>query len=385
MTLPKFFCFLIICCASEVCAQQIISGRITDAETGKPVAYSTVAAPASVQTLSNETGEFDLILTALPVTLQISHLGYQSKTLTIEKQSSPVNILLTPKTFELPEARVGNPALAIIQEATKKAMENYKKTFPAKAFLRQTAYQAGKPAYLQEIWFDASWTAYGLIKWNPTESRRLDAGKGINYTNFSFSTLIFSGYLPNNLLIKPLRKNADSLYTFKLTGTTEKNGQEIARINCIPRNGIKGVRFEGDYYINTVTNDIVMIDGIIRDMKFTSSGPMSIKNRETRFLAQFHLNDQGDNVLEYTTFNLINRLKVMGFGTQDTELYNTLFFTTLPNTNPATLLDDVKPDINDQTLIRSMHTDPDFWQKNPGITRTAREQEAIKELEKTPR
>ena len=385
MTLPKFLCFLIICCASEVCAQQIIGGHVTDAETGKPIAFSTVTAAASLQTLSNETGEFELSLSNLPITLQVSHLGYQTRTLTIEKQSSAVNIQLIPKTFELPEAKVGNPALAIIQEAAKKAMENYKKTFPGKAFLRQTAYQAGKPAYLQEIWFDASWTAYGLLKWNPTESRRLAAGKGINYTNFSFSTLIFSGYLPNNLLLKPLRKSADSLYTFKLTGTTEKDGQEIARINCIPRTGVKDVRFEGDYYINTVTNDIVMIDGIIRDMKFTSSGPMSIKNKETRFSAQFHLNDQGDNVLEYATFNLINRLKVMGFGTQDTELYNTLFLTTLPNTFPAAALEDVRPDINDQSLIRSMHTDPEFWQKNPGIIRTAKEQEAIKELEKIPR
>lgn len=382
MHIPKLLCFFILSSIQAIHAQQTFTGHIIDAETKRVIPYATVTAVSAQTILANEAGEFELRPQIFPLTLQISHLGYQTTSVQLNSEQTGLIIInMTPRTFQLPEVKVGNPALAIIREATEKAMLNYEHIFPAKAFLRQMAYQAGKPAYLQEIWFDASWTAFGLIKWNPTQSRRITAGKGINYTNFSFSTLIFSGYLPNNVLLKPLSKKAESWYIFKLTGTMDKNGQEIARISCIPRKGITGVRFEGDYYINTVTNDVVYIDGLIREMNFQGSGHLSVENKESRITAQFRLNKQGQNVLEYATFNLLNRLKIAGAGKQqDTELYNTLYLTGLALSQNAAL-QDVNPDINDQTLVQSMHTNPEFWQKNPGISRTAKEQQAIKELE----
>ena len=62
-------------------------------------------------------------------------------------------------------------------------------------------------------------------------------------------------------------------------------------------------------------------------MFFKSNGPVSIKNKETAFIAQYRLNKQGDNVLDYSVFNTSNRLKMMGLGVQDTDLYSTLYMT----------------------------------------------------------
>ena len=85
-----------------------------------------------------------------------------------------------------------------MQDATDKALKTYNKSNFGKAFLRQIAYEANEPVYLNEIWMDAEWKPYGLIGWHPTEARHLQGQKGISYTNTSFFSFIFSGYLANS-------------------------------------------------------------------------------------------------------------------------------------------------------------------------------------------
>lgn len=368
---------------SSICvlAQQRISGVIVEKNTGSPVVFATVQAQNQKSTLTNGSGEFELTITSLPVTLLITHLNYAGGSFEVKTADAQLKIELDPQVMTLKEVSVGNPAIAIMQDVTNKALKTYNKSNFGKAFLRQIAYEAKEPIYLNEIWMDAEWKPYGLIGWHPTEARHLQGKKGISYTNTSFVTFVLSGYLANSFHKKPLLKRVDSLYTFKLAGTYLQDGEEIAKIICTPKRELKEKRFEGAYYVNTVTNNVLKIEGVIKGMFFKSNGPVSIKNKETEFIAQYRLNKQGDNVLDYAVFNSTNRLKMLGFGVQDTDLYSTLYMMDDAHIN-QNILEEVSSTINDSNLVKAMTYNEDFWKKNPGIKRTAREQAAIEILEK---
>jgi len=371
-----FFILLSTC----LYAQQKVSGRLTDKNTGTAIAFATVQVKDGKSTLTNESGEFDLMVKGLPVTFIISHLNYQGVTVNINNTANSLS--LTPKSLTLQEVSVGNPALAIMQEASDKAMKSYDHATYGKAFLRQTAYESGKPTYMNEIFLNAEWKPFGLIAWHPTEARHLKAVNGISYSNTSFFSFILSGYLANSVHKKPLLISKN--YTFKLEGTFEQDGQEIAKISCTPIASLKGEkRFEGIYYINTVTNNVLKIEGTIKAMNFKASGPVSITNKETTFIAQYKLNEAGYNVLDYSIFNSSNRLRILGIGTQTTELYSTLYMISDEAVNKEEL-QEVSSKINDSSLVKAMIYNEDFWKNNQGIKRTEKEKDAIEILEKIP-
>jgi len=372
---------LLFISSAYVLAQQKIAGTVVEKNTGTPIAFATVQVKNLKSTLTNENGEFELVVPELPVQILISHLNYAGAGLQVITAGTELKIALDPQAMTLKEVTVGNPAIAIMQDAADKAYKTYNKSNYGRALLRQIAYESDRPVYLNEIWLDAEWKPYGLIAWHPTQARHLQGAKGISYTNTSFFSFILTGYLANSIHQKPLLKKVDSLYNFKLAGTYSQDGEEIAKIICTPKNKLKGKRFEGSYYVNTVTNNVLKIEGVIKGMYFKSSGPVSVKNKETTFVAQYRINKHGDNVLDYSMLNTSNSLKVLGFGVQQTDLYSTLYMIDDETINPREL-EAVDLEINDTKLVKAMTYNDDFWKKNPGIKRTEKEQAAIEILEK---
>ena len=364
-------------------AQHKISGVVVEKNSGTPVSFATIQMKNVNSTLTNENGEFELSAPALPAEVSVSHLNYGAVIVKFTDATAVLRITLEPKTLILKEVTIGNPATAIMQDVSDKALKNYERSNYGKAFLRQIAYENGQPTYMNEIFMNAEWKPYGLIAWQPTQARHLKAAKGISYTNTSFFSFILSGYLANSVHKKPLLRKVDSLYKFKMAGTYDQNGQEIAKIICTPKPALKGKRFEGIYYINTATNDVLKIEGVIKGMYFSSQGPVSVTNKEAVFIAQYKLNAAGDNVLDYSIFNTTNRLKVLGFGTQDTDLFSTLYMVDNTQFNKNELKE-VSGTIDDSSLVKAMTYDADFWNQNQGIKRTAKEKASIEILEKIP-
>lgn len=367
-------------------AQQRLSGVVTEKNTGTPVPFATVQSKNAKSSLTNESGEFEIDVPELPAGITISHLNYEAVTLKAINPDGQLKISLVPKVLTLKEVSVGNPAIVIMQEAEDKAVKDTGNVNYGKAFLRQIAYEDGKPVYLNEIFFDAAWKPSGLTKWYPTQSRHMESTRGLSYTNFSFYSFILSGYLSNTIHKKPVSGHpvrVDSLYSFKLAGTYDDHGQEIAKISCTPRSFVKGLRFEGFYYVNTVTNNVLKIEGRMLGVVFHGAVVASIKNKETTFTAQYRLNKAGENVLDYSLLNTSNRLKLLGFGVKDTDLYSTLYMVDDDHTDKNKLAN-ATPKINDGDLIKAMTFNADFWKNNQGIKRTEKEQAAIEILEKIP-
>lgn len=383
MRRSAYIAILLVIISFNLFAQQKVAGIVTDKSTGLPVAFATVTAKNSSSVLTNQSGEFELKTPDLPVNITISHLNYEGLTLKLSTSEAKVKITLNPKILNLKEVTVGNPAIAIMQAASDKAVKNSERANYGKAFLRQIAYESEKPTYMNELFFDAEWKGYGLLKWHPTQARHMAASRGLSYTNFSFYSFVLSGYLTNNYSKKPLLGRVDSLYTFRLAGTYDQNGQEIAKIICTPKPKLKGQRFEGTYYVNTATDNVIKIEGNIRGVVFHGGGPVSVKNEETVFIAQYRINKDGDNVLDYSLLNTTNRIKLLGFGVQNTDLYSTLYMTDDDLINKEQLKE-ITPKIDDTNTVKAMTFDAGFWKNNQGIKRTEKEQSAIEILEKIP-
>lgn len=380
---PAIFTLLLLfACFSNIFAQQKLQGIVVEKNTGSPVAFATIQVKNAKSTLTNENGEFELSVNTLPTFLSISHLNYKSVSVEVSTAQS-IKITVEPQALMLKDVIVGNPAIAIMQDARDKAAKIFDQSFYGKAFLRQIAYEGGRPTYMNEIFFDAEWKPFTMVSWNPTQARHLKGKSIIAYSNLSYLTFILSGYLGNNQAIKPLTKKVDSLYNLKLTGTYFANGQEIAKISCIPKFKIKGLTFEGDYYVNTVTNDVIKIEGHIKGIKISGGGPLGFKNKSAVFTAQFKLDKNGNNVLDYIILNTSNILKIVGIGAKTTDLYSTLYMIDDLPVN-KTALRSIKEEIEDSAIAKAAIYEEDFWKNNQGIKRTAKEQSSIEILEKTP-
>ncbi|WP_316803093.1 carboxypeptidase-like regulatory domain-containing protein [Pedobacter nototheniae] len=361
---------------------QKIKGKITDEDTYSGVAYVTVQTDANHKTITNENGEFELKVSALPCAINISHVSYQPLTVNINDESL-LNIKLKAVTLTLNDIVVGNYALSIMQSAYNRVKINLEEPHYAMAFLRQIAYENDKPTYLNEVYFNAEWKTYGLLKWVPTESRYLKGDTHISYSNLSYSTLIFSGYLSNDRCIKPLSPKLDSAYSFKIKNTYKLGNEEIAIISCALKIKTNRVYFEGDYYVNTETFEILKLDGVLKNFNLTSKGLMGIKLKSVNLVSQYSTNGIEKTVLDFSSLIFKSKVTVLGIGTKTTELSNTLYMIDYNNIyNKGLKQLQVKTD--DVKMTQSMSYNPQFWQENQTIKRTAKEEEAVKILEQAP-
>src|SRR5690606_410936 len=99
------FVLLAILTGTTVKAQERISGRVQDAETGQPLASVHVTVEGSGQgTITNDEGRFTMAVPELPVTLQARHIGYVTGRISVpERTDTPILITLAPAVLELDE------------------------------------------------------------------------------------------------------------------------------------------------------------------------------------------------------------------------------------------------------------------------------------------
>ncbi len=103
-------------------SQYIVKGRIVDTTTLQPISFANISIKESLYgTISDVDGNFSISLKSLPVQIQISFVGYETKIFSIDKlPEKNIIITLKPQTFVLPELTVKageNPAHRIIRKA----------------------------------------------------------------------------------------------------------------------------------------------------------------------------------------------------------------------------------------------------------------------------
>ncbi|WCT11318.1 carboxypeptidase-like regulatory domain-containing protein [Mucilaginibacter jinjuensis] len=365
-------------------AQQL-TGVIKDVSTNQPLPFVSVGIKGTPHgTVTNEQGGFVLTASALPITLVISHLGYQAIEQTISNINQNLSISLTPQSTQLPEVTVGNPALSIMQSTVAKVAKTVRNEYFPKVFFRRLTLEGDKPTFFAESFLDAQWQAWGLTKYKISNSRYLQSDNGVNYNNIAMFNMLCSGYVGNSLLVSPIFHKPDSLYKFSIKETFKANGHEIAVIKCeLKDQDFAHTAFEGDYYIDTENYNILKTDGTIHHFMMTASGPFNLKVKDVRLITQYKLDADSNMVLDYSNFTLKSTLKAGFVGLKQLTYSGQIFALDYPQSANKTGLADVTLDKlqKEEEKFKSVAYDPGYWKNNPVIKRTSDEDTAVTQLE----
>ena len=87
-------------------------------------------------TITNEEGEFRIVLENIPGKLLISHVTYKKRILEVRK-SDFIKVNLPIAAIQLPEFQTGNPAVAILNAVIRKAVSDSANKHITRHFIRK--------------------------------------------------------------------------------------------------------------------------------------------------------------------------------------------------------------------------------------------------------
>ncbi len=124
-------------------AQIVISGSVTDAQTGHPLPYVSVSIDGKdTHTVTNDDGHFTLKTGEKTQYLHLSHIGYKTRRVSLEQGSTEnLRIRMVSNTIELSEVLVStNDPLEVLRAAMAHVEKNYSdKPELMRCFYRETA------------------------------------------------------------------------------------------------------------------------------------------------------------------------------------------------------------------------------------------------------
>lgn len=153
---------LSLACVALQAQQTTLSGVVTDAKSGNPIAQATVAM-AGVSVVTNDDGMFTLKVKPAAGTLTVSHLGYRTMRVKVsDNHSAPVTVRLQPTAIQLKEVVVWNEdPWKLIEQALEKVPDNYNTTPQLyRCFYRETAQKRSRYIYVAEGVVDMYKTGY---------------------------------------------------------------------------------------------------------------------------------------------------------------------------------------------------------------------------------
>lgn len=142
----------------------VLSGTVSSDRTGERIAHATIVAEGlGVAVVTNDDGYFTLKTETQPDAITVSHLGYQSRRISLKgKTAETIKIRLKPTAIALQELVVwtDNPR-QLVDIAIRKIPENYaRKPELYKCFYRETAMKRQHYIYVAEGVVDMYKTAY---------------------------------------------------------------------------------------------------------------------------------------------------------------------------------------------------------------------------------
>ena len=241
----------------------VLSGTVSSDRTGERIAHATIVAEGlGVAVVTNDDGYFTLKTETQPDAITVSHLGYQSRRISLKgKTAENIKIRLKPTAIALQELVVwtDNPR-QLVDIAIRKIPENYaRKPELYKCFYRETAMKRQHYIYVAEGVVDMYKTAY-----NRTADRdRVAIVKGRRLLSpkrgDTLSVKVMGG--PVQPIQLDIAKNLDFLlnaeelanYTFRMEPTTTINDRLQYVVSLWPNAIQPYALYTGKLYIDRET------------------------------------------------------------------------------------------------------------------------------------
>jgi hypothetical protein len=243
-------------------AQVTVKGVIRNGP--KPIGYATIGIKGTTRSaMSNEHGEFTIIVTRLPQTVIVSAIGFEVEEFNI--QSTFVTIELKPKVYEIKEVSVkSDAAYRMFDKAYKRLLKPGYIAFNGKVFYRLITQNDTVYTEFMEGFYNVQANPTGFNYWRLKHGRYaiVDDYREKHYVmSIDFSALMKYMDITNgqksgvHFPLFPFRPNAGSLYAFTLNGYTYLHNREVSKILFSPK--IKNNdAFEGTAFIHEESGNL---------------------------------------------------------------------------------------------------------------------------------
>jgi hypothetical protein len=270
MKVPYLLLFIILGNFGVVFSQQIkISGTITDAK-GEPVSFASVYIKnTSKGTSANIDGIYNINAEKGSIALTVRAIGYKTATIMVETNiSTTKDIVLIPEAYTLKgvtiAANTEDPANDIIRHAIKSRRYHLTevKEFSCEVYIKglQKLVDAPKRFFGRDIektleldtnrrgilYLSESQSNYSYKRPNRIHEEMISSKVAGRNNAFSFNkasdldvnfynNIMLENTLSSRGFVSPIADNAFLYYRYRLLGTSVENGQNVNKIEVIPR------------------------------------------------------------------------------------------------------------------------------------------------------
>jgi len=261
-------------------AKYAIYGTVNDSSTQKPIPFVTVQVVGSTRTaLTNELGQYRIMVDSLSTELKFSHVAYYSERLQVNLSSagSSHDLFLRPSIIEIPGMRVYGrqyePGEQIIVEAIRRKKEILAKLrqYSCDAYTKMLVRDSKKPDstnlfLITETQVSCFWEApdkYKEIITARKQSANLKAEENLVAVG---QILNFNENRIGPGIVSPTAEDALKYYRYFLLDTIEVDSQRVFVLEIEAKNDVD-MLFEGTIQIADSSYDVVAVDvGINKGM-----------------------------------------------------------------------------------------------------------------------
>ncbi len=380
LLLPAF------CIGKEQSAQLVISGKLIDTETKDPIPYANIYFENNYfGTMSNEEGEFELKVGALPVTLVVSHLAYHTRQLTVNKEQvgiialDPNIIVLKEVSLSLPQSEI-NHILAVAED--KNSSLNY-----GKAFFRKLQKVDKTYTELQEMFFDASFSSHGIEGWIPKNARyavpKHEKDRYFVFTNYIYLTGLSFYTREESDILNPISNQASQYYDLSFVGVRWDGDRKIGEIKAKAKANLGKPALEGSIFYDADTYDLVALQWFVR-YHLGASTEKETKNARYDFAVSFKPPKASRVFLEKIEISFQGEIYATG-KYRNVNIRSVCFvYEYAPSlASKSEQFTPINLETEEMSVVDQLPYAAAFWDENPVIKQTGVEKEVVRSFNKT--
>lgn len=371
-----------------------IIGKIVSISTGEVIPYcSLFVVEDNLGTSSNEEGEFVLNMNALPKKIIISHLNYETKTITIDKRLSLL-IQLEPLVNELKlvtiksNSKKDHVAIGLAKKAFFKTYKLSTQKYYGKAIYRQKSKNDDRFIEFSEIIYDIQFNSEGISHWDILEGRYAMKSDGVKNRNYTLLSKLLKTIQPEtDNFVFPLNGKFEEQYNVFVVESYASNKGRFAVLRFKPIKQSKVPLFRGDVTVNVETNEVYKVKYSIEndDVKligFAGGGNRLKKNYKLNYEIVFKKDNFNNLIIDYVNVDQQFDFYLNGkFETQVSTTSNLSFFEYYKPTVSKRLGGQFRRNKSDWQKLNEIGYNTKFWEENPIVKRTEVEQELIDSFE----
>lgn len=374
-----------------------VQGKIIDASTNEVIPYCNISISNTYEgTSSNELGEFEIKVEALPVVLTFSHLNYEQLDITISNLDQDLIITLRPLVNVLEEVVLENKEPTNDRNASRLANRVYRNissrlrdsTRFGRAFYRQKSTTNNEFTEFAEIFFDAQYGNGGITKWDILEGRYAIKEEGINNKNYTKLSQILRGFQPDTEdVIFPFHPELETYYNVTIKDVFNNGGNEITILRFSPKPDVIIPIFRGEAYVNAKSNQLLKLSGIILndDVELVRLAERKAikKNYQLAYDLVFKQDSKGELMFDHMKVDQkFDYFKGEVFYNHVSSTSNLVFYEHYTPETKKRLGRQFRRSNSDWENLDEIGYNKTFWEENPIVKRTPVENEVIDAFEK---